>query len=100
MRRSWVGISRSPRRMPAMESDVICFGAGAWGRNLLRNYDALGALGGICETNPAALAAAAELYPDVPRYASVAEAMRQDISAVVIATPAETHGNLVRRALD
>ena len=31
------------------EKRIACVGAGYWGRNLLRNFDALHALSSICE---------------------------------------------------
>jgi UDP-2-acetamido-3-amino-2,3-dideoxy-glucuronate N-acetyltransferase len=82
------------------KAKVGVIGAGYWGRNLLRNYAALDALGGFCELNPDTRAAQSALYPDVPAFSEVARLLdRQDLKAVVIATPAETHGDLVAAAL-
>ncbi|MDX1577181.1 MAG: Gfo/Idh/MocA family oxidoreductase [Gemmatimonadota bacterium] len=79
---------------------VACIGAGAWGRNIVRNLSELGALGWICETSPEAVELLAGRYPDVPVTDSVEEILANpDVDAVAIATPAATHGDLVRRAL-
>ncbi len=80
---------------------VVCIGAGYWGRNLVRNFHAIGALTGICDTSAEGRAELAAAYPSVPVLDSVDRVFADpDVDAVVIATPAETHGELVRRALE
>lgn len=74
-------------------------GCGYWGKNLLRNFRELGALGLICEPSPKHQEVAREMAPEVPLVASFEEALASDISALVIATPAVTHYDLVSRAL-
>ena len=75
-------------------------GTGYWGRNLVRNFNALGSLAGICDTNPAALDAIAKDYPDIPCFGSVEDLFAvSDIDAVAISTPAITHGQISRDAL-
>lgn len=79
---------------------VACIGAGYWGQNLIRNFDDLGALAWICELDLDRRVHIAALYPTV----KVAETVDQvfadpEVAGVAIATPAETHGELVRRAL-
>ncbi len=82
-------------------ANVACLGAGAWGRNIVRNLSELGALGWVCETDPRAAAQVAETYPGVDVVSSVDEILANEaVEAVAIATPAATHGDLVRRALD
>ena len=80
---------------------IACVGAGAWGRHLVRNLNELGALAAICETDSARRAELAELYPHV-RLADRIEEVLDDgeIDGVCIATPAVTHGQLVRRSLE
>ena len=80
---------------------IACIGAGYWGRNLVRNFDELGALAWVCEVSAAARAELAHKYADV-RYTDRVEEPLADpsVAGVVIATPAETHGGLVRRALE
>ncbi len=79
---------------------VAVVGSGYWGRNLVRNYHQLGALGLICDKSVDTLTELARAYPGVDtqqEYSKVLE--REDIAAVVIATPSETHFPLVRDAL-
>ena len=80
---------------------IACIGAGYWGRNLVRNFEELGALAWVCEVARSAREELAQKYPDV-RYTDRVDDVLGDetVAGVVIATPAETHGALVRRALD
>jgi UDP-2-acetamido-3-amino-2,3-dideoxy-glucuronate N-acetyltransferase len=85
-----------------MRSDktrVACVGAGNWGVNLIRNIHALGALHSICEADDVRRAAVASNYPDARVVSKLEDVLGPDVDAVVIATPAETHGDLVERAL-
>ena len=77
---------------------VVVVGCGSWGRNHVRVWAELGHLAGVCDTDPARMAAAAA---DVARYSS-AEAVfaDPDVDAVVLATPAATHGRLALAALE
>lgn len=80
---------------------VACIGAGAWGANLIRNFSALGALHAICDRDPAALKRCAAAYPHVA-LSDAPDPVLADpaVDAVVIATPAGSHGVLARRALE
>ena len=79
---------------------LAAIGAGYWGVNLIRVFHRLGVLGRICDFNVPRLQQLAAEYPDVPVEPSY-DAILNDssIDAVVIATPAETHYDLARRAL-
>ena len=79
---------------------LAAVGAGYWGVNLIRVFHRLGVLGRICDFNVPRLQQLAAEYPDVPVEPSY-DAILNDssIDAVVIATPAETHYDLARRAL-
>jgi len=80
---------------------VACIGAGYWGRNLVRNFHELGALGWLCDASPDTRAVMAQRYPGVRCTGSVDDVLGDpDVAGVVIATPAETHAQLVRRSLD
>jgi len=84
-----------------MTTRVACIGVGYWGRNLVRNFHDLGALATVCDANPATINELAQKYPDARYTASVPDVLTDpSIDAVAIATPAETHGALVRRALE
>lgn len=88
-------ISRSPVR-----NKVAVIGAGYWGKNLVRNFHALGALGLIVDPNPAIQERMAQDYPGVKSASSYADALSDpEIGGLAIATPAETHGNLIREAI-
>ncbi len=83
------------------EFKVGVLGLGHWGPNLIRNFHALGALGAFCDADAAALEKSAALYPDAKPYGDAARIIDDPLlSAVVIATPAVTHGALARRALE
>jgi predicted dehydrogenase len=74
-------------------------GCGYWGRNLVRNFHRLGALSAVCDPTPAGRAAAAAAAPGVPVEPDLDAVLGGDAPAVVIATPAETHYEIARRAL-
>jgi len=79
---------------------IACIGAGYWGKNLVRNFHALGALSWVCEMDPARRRDLSESGVAARVTDSVDEVLRDaDVQGVAIATPAETHGDLVRRAL-
>lgn len=80
--------------------NIAVIGSGYWGKNLVRNFAELGALAVVCDTNPETRDALAAQYPGCRAVADFADVLRDDsIHAVSIATPAETHGTLVRQAL-
>src|SRR3990170_7983360 len=79
---------------------ISVVGTGYWGKNLVRNFHALGALHSICDTDVERLEIWGKDYPDVRRIPSYSDVLRDtEIQAVAIATPAEAHANLVREAL-
>ena len=84
-----------------MQRNIAVIGNGYWGRNLVRNFSALRALGAICDESPVAEASAKEQYPDVPFYRDFAGVLAApDIQGVVLATPAATHYAMARRAIE
>ena len=79
---------------------VAAIGAGYWGKNLIRNFEALGALKVICDSNPATLKHFKELYPTVQGEPSIDKVLNNpEINALSISTPAETHFDLVKKGL-
>lgn len=79
---------------------VGVLGTGYWGKNLLRNFNALGALSGFCDNNEAQVAAFKSSYPQAKAFKDSAALLSDsEIQAVAIATPAATHGDLVEAAL-
>ncbi|MBI4474335.1 MAG: Gfo/Idh/MocA family oxidoreductase [Acidobacteria bacterium] len=88
--------ARSPR--PAPQLAIV--GTGQWGKNLVRNFHDLGALGAVCDTDPERLSAWESIYPNCKAFTSYAQVLKDDgIDAVAIATPVESHAEMVREAL-
>ena len=84
-----------------MTISCAVLGTGYWGKNILRNLDALGALTGFFDSDPEARAKFGAQYPGATAYADAGEPLSDpSVTAVAIATPAETHGALVRQALE
>ena len=79
---------------------VAVVGCGYWGKNLVRNFNRLGALGLVCDATAAGRSTAAELVPNVPFVNSIEDVLHSDVSGVVIATPAETHYDITKQALN
>lgn len=79
---------------------VAVIGCGYWGKNLVRNFRQLNALRMVCDLTATGRERAASLAPQTPIVATVQEVLDSDVSGVVIATPAETHYELVKRALE
>ncbi|HPD60899.1 MAG TPA: Gfo/Idh/MocA family oxidoreductase [Thermodesulfobacteriota bacterium] len=83
------------------KKNIACIGAGYWGKNLVRNFAALGVLHTICDRNDEILKNFKETYPGVLLKTNVKEVLKDSaIHGVVIATPAETHFGLVKQALE
>ena len=78
---------------------VAVIGCGYWGKNLVRNFNQLGALGMVVDATEDGRAKARELAPDVVVADNLEAALASDVQGIVVATPAETHYELVKRAL-
>lgn len=94
-RRGLEGDTMKGRRRPK----IAVVGCGYWGKNLVRNFRELGCLASICDLTEAGQARARELAPDVDVVGDVEAVIAGDVDGIVIATPAETHFGLARRAL-
>lgn len=80
---------------------VAVIGAGNWGRNLVRVFHQLGALRVVCDTCKDHLDSIASIYEGVQISSKVQDVLKEDqIQAIAIATPASTHFELARQALD
>jgi len=78
---------------------TACIGAGYWGKNLIRNFDELGVLDLVCDTNESVLDIFKKNYPKVRFCRSFSDVLSDpSIDAVVIAAPAEKHYALAREA--
>ena len=79
---------------------VAVIGAGYWGKNLVRNFHSLSALGAVCDSDLERLQSFKQQYPSAKTFNAYSNVLRDEtIRAVVIATPAETHADAVREAL-
>jgi len=79
---------------------VAVIGTGYWGKNLVRNFNNLGMLHAVCDIDKAALERFSNEYPHATTALNPIEIFNNpEIKAVAIATPAETHANLVRECL-
>ncbi len=91
-------MSQAPSFVPPR---VAIVGCGYWGKNLVRNFHALGALQLVVDATQAGRATAATLAPSVEISADFDSLLaRSDITAVALATPAATHHALGLRILE
>lgn len=74
-------------------------GCGYWGKNLVRNMRDLGALAVVCDATESGRRLAADIAPGAAIVSTVADVLSGPVDAVVVATPAETHHDLVMQAL-
>ena len=84
--------------LSASQRRVAVIGTGSWGRELVRTFAELGSLRAVCDSDAARLA----VQPNgtVKHYSRVEDCLRDpNVSAVAIATPAVSHFELVRSAL-
>ncbi len=80
--------------------NLALIGAGNWGKNLARVFHKLGVLRAICDSSEETLAKKAEEYPEIITTASCSEVLTSpDINTIAIATPAEQHYFLAKKAL-
>jgi UDP-2-acetamido-3-amino-2,3-dideoxy-glucuronate N-acetyltransferase len=83
-----------------MEPTIAVFGCGYWGKNLVRNFHALGALKMVCDPAEPGRATAKQIAPGVVIADNFEGALAdQSISAIAIAAPAALHYSLVKAAL-
>ena len=80
---------------------VALVGLGYWGEKILRNLVAITGPTEVVavDTRPDRRRAVAEVYPGMTCLRSLDEALKADVAAVVLATPAATHGPLGRQVL-
>ncbi|NQV79731.1 MAG: Gfo/Idh/MocA family oxidoreductase, partial [Alphaproteobacteria bacterium] len=77
---------------------VAVVGCGYWGKNLVRNFNELGALAAVCDADPGRADELARQHRAPAR--SFTEVLADPaIAGIVIAAPAERHATLAREAL-
>lgn len=81
---------------------VAVVGSGYWGKHLVRNFHALGALSTICDKDPKVLTKLQKTYHEIVAvhdYDHLLDGFVPPVDAIVIATPAETHYGLAKKGL-
>jgi UDP-2-acetamido-3-amino-2,3-dideoxy-glucuronate N-acetyltransferase len=80
---------------------VAVVGVGYWGRNVARNFHELGALTTLCDADSGAEARCRTQYPGITFHRDYRAVLDDPaVSAVALATPATTHYEMARAALD
>jgi UDP-2-acetamido-3-amino-2,3-dideoxy-glucuronate N-acetyltransferase len=84
-----------------MRRSIAVLGMGYWGKNLVRVFHELGALRVVCDVDAERAEALAKKHPGVPFCRKVEEVLSDpEVEGLVIATPAATHAEMVRRGLE
>lgn len=79
---------------------VAIVGVGYWGKNLVRNFQELGALEALCDADPLAEANCKNRYPQVRFFTDYAKLLADPgVDAVALATPAVSHYDMAKAAL-
>ncbi len=83
------------------EQKIAVLGCGLWGRNIVRNFYNLNALGMVCDLDDENLAKVKEQYPDVKTTKDFNDILNSDeITGVVVVTPSHTHYKFVKAMLE
>ncbi|GMT48628.1 MAG: oxidoreductase [bacterium] len=82
------------------DKSIGLVGLGYWGKNILRNLYDLKVLHTACDSNLTRIAERKQAFPNV-HYTSSFDEMLEDeaIQAIAIATPAESHHQLIKKSL-
>jgi UDP-2-acetamido-3-amino-2,3-dideoxy-glucuronate N-acetyltransferase len=85
---------------PPRDPNIAVVGCGYWGKNLARNFAALGRLYSVCESDGARLQQFREQYPGARPYGRLEQVLQDPaVDAVALATPAEQHLPMALAAL-
>jgi len=80
---------------------VAVVGVGYWGKNLVRNFHELGALGVLCDADSSMEATCRSRYQGVGFTSDYARVLSDpSVDAVALATPAVTHYEMAKAALE
>jgi UDP-2-acetamido-3-amino-2,3-dideoxy-glucuronate N-acetyltransferase len=80
---------------------VAVVGVGYWGKNLVRNFYELGALGALCDGESWVEADCKQKYADVKFYREYSAVLSDpSVRAIALATPAVTHYKMAKAALE
>jgi len=79
---------------------IAVVGCGYWGKNLVRNFNQLGTLSLVCDATQQGRELAQEIVPECQVVSDYTAVLDSAVDGVVIATPAETHFQLAKAALE
>lgn len=80
--------------------NIAVIGCGYWGKNLVRNFAAMGALRLVCDSRSDIRTSVERDYPGVTTTGAIDDVLRDEkVKGVVIATPAVTHYDIAAKAL-
>lgn len=80
---------------------IAVLGCGLWGRNIVRNFYNLNALGMVCDLDDENLAKVKEHYPDIKTTKDFKDIINsKEITGVVVVTPSHTHYQFVKAMLE
>ncbi len=83
------------------EKKIAVLGCGMWGRNVVRNFYNLNALGMVCDVDEENLAKVKEQYPGVKTTKDFNDILNNpDIMGTVVVTPSHTHFKFVKALLN
>lgn len=86
--------------MAGSQKKVAVVGVGYWGKNLVRNFHELGALGALCDAQDSVAASYQRQYGDVKFYRDFNDVLADpSITAIALATPAVAHYEMARAGL-
>lgn len=80
--------------------NIALAGLGGWGRNIFRNFHAMGVLRAVCDSNGPLLEGYRRRYRSLACTTGLQDLLADDgVRAVALATPAATHFDLAQKAL-
>lgn len=83
------------------EQKIAVLGCGLWGRNIVRNFYNLNALGMVCDLDDDNLSKVKEQYPEVKITKDYNDIINsEEITGVVVVTPSHTHYKFVKAMLE
>lgn len=83
------------------KTKVAVVGVGYWGKNLVRNFYELGALGALCDADKSVKGTYQQSYDGTKFYTEYNEVLCDpSISAVALATPAVSHFEMAKAAIE
>ena len=83
------------------EQKIAVLGCGLWGRNIVRNFYNLNALGMVCDLDDDNIAKVKEQYPGIKTTKDFHDILNsKEITGVVVVTPSHTHFKCVKAMLE